>query len=282
MLRYWFLFWWFLFLLLTACAEVPSPTTRTDSAAVLATRSGWQQIDIATDDFDLRAYGPQMEGKVSMLTIYIEGDGLAWISSSTPSQDPTPMNPLALKLALKDDAPAVYLARPCQYVGAASRNCSMKYWTGSRFAEEVVRASNQALDWIKQRYGADRLILVGYSGGGAVAALTAARRKDVAYLVTVAGNPDHRLWAREHHVSPLAGSLNPADQWRELADIPQTHFVGGKDEVINASIARAYAASFTGDKPPAVIELPEFDHACCWESAWPTLRHGLPKIAPTS
>lgn len=64
----------------------------------------------ATDDFTLLTYLPPISGAVNTLTIHIEGDGLAWINSSTPSSDPTPTNPLALRLALLDTAPSVYLA----------------------------------------------------------------------------------------------------------------------------------------------------------------------------
>jgi len=74
-----------------------------------------------------------------LLTIYIEGDGLSWIDASTPSNEPTPMDPLALKLALRDDAPSAYLARPCQYVAEdRKKSCAQKYWTYSRFSEEVI------------------------------------------------------------------------------------------------------------------------------------------------
>jgi hypothetical protein len=44
-----------------------------------------------------------------------------------------------------------------------------------------------------------------------VASLVAARRHDVVRLVTVAGNLDHLAWTTLHGVSPLTGSLNPAD-----------------------------------------------------------------------
>jgi hypothetical protein len=66
----------------------------------------------------------------------------------------------------------------------------------------VISASNQAVDALKQRYGAQEIVLVGYSGGGAVAALVAARRTDVVRLVTVAGNLDHLAWTHLHSVPP--------------------------------------------------------------------------------
>jgi dienelactone hydrolase len=208
-----------------------------------------------------------------MLTIYIEGDGLAWLNSSTPSDDPTPMDPLALKLALRDDAPSAYLARPCQYAADdRKKSCAQKYWTHSRFSEEVIQSGNQAIDQIKHKFAAKKLVLVGYSGGGAVAALIAARRLDVARLITIAGNIDHLAWTRKYHLSPLSGSLNPADEWIYLQHIPQTHFIGGKDEVIGGYVARSYASHFPADLQPSIVVVPQYDHHCCWVDNWPALK----------
>ena len=264
----------FLIAWLTACAQVSSPLERGEYAGKIATQAGWKLENIVTEDFTLRAYLPPITHKTATLTIYIEGDGLAWITSSSPSYDPTPVDPLALKLALHDTAPSVYLARPCQYVGAEQQpNCAQKFWTSHRFAPEVIHSSNQAIDQLKQRFGADKLILVGYSGGGAVAALVAAGRQDVARLITVAGNLDHQRWTVEHHLSPLFGSLNPADAWQPLQHVPQTHFVGGNDRAVGETISRAYAARFPVGYMPEIVVISNFDHHCCWEDHWPDLKN---------
>lgn len=90
---------------------------------------------------------------------------MAWISSDMPSTDPTPTDPLALKLALAHpEGQAVYLARPCQFTG--TDRCARKYWTDTRFSVEVVRAMNLAIDQLKARFSAQEIELVGYSGGG--------------------------------------------------------------------------------------------------------------------
>ena len=259
-------------LALTSCVS-NSPAERQSKADLLVAGKGWQKLQLPTVDFVLTAYVPSNITSSDTLTIYIEGDGLAWINASTPSFNPTPNNPLALKLALRDTSPAAYLARPCQYIELSqSSNCSQKYWTHSRFSPEVIDATNQAIDQIKLRFNADKLILVGYSGGGAVAALAAARRQDVIRLVTIAGNLDHRIWVKEHHLSPLSNSLNPADEWEKLQNIPQTHFVGGKDLNVGESVARGYAAKFPSALRPSIIVIPNFDHHCCWEENWPNLK----------
>ncbi|GAB1233908.1 alpha/beta hydrolase [Ferrigenium sp. UT5] len=221
----------------------------------------------------LSAYVPQNAVPTDTLTVYIEGDGLAWLSRSQASDDPTPLNPIGLQLALRQpQGVAAYLARPCQYVESNdTKNCSATYWTGGRFAPSVIESSSQAVSFLKQRVGANKLVLVGYSGGGAVAALVAARRNDVIELVTVAGNLDHREWTRNHQVPALQGSLNPADEWQSLAEISQRHFVGEHDEVVSRSVADAYSARFPAAQKPSVITVPKFDHVCCWVAQWNTL-----------
>lgn len=259
-------------LALIACAGL-APQQRRQTAEKMAVDAGWQGIAFPGDDFVLRGYVPKAQRDSDLLTIYIEGDGLAWITPSRASQDPTPRNPVALQLALRQlSGAAAYLARPCQYVAEEeSRNCQATWWTDRRFATEVVQASNRAVDQLKQRFHASSIELIGYSGGGAIAALLAAQRKDVARLITVAGNLDHAFWTQQHHVAPLSGSLNPADAWQALIDIPQVHFVGESDSIVSREVAEAYIARFPADKRPQLRIIKGFDHACCWVEQWPQL-----------
>ncbi len=254
-----------LLLLLASCA---APRGR-ELAATLASRPGWRSVAWSAGDFTLRGFA--RPGPGSDLVVYIEGDGRAYLNRRTPSTDPTPDNPLALRLALADPGPKVlYLGRPCQYV-QAGETCSMRYWTLERYGEEVVRAMDTVLDRAKADLGATRLYLVGYSGGGALAVLLAARRDDVAALVTVAGNLDHKAWTALHKVSPLTGSLNPADYAAKVRHIPQVHFVGEDDEIVPVSLAREFARGL-GNPAPALVEVvPDVDHTCCWPRLWPEL-----------
>jgi len=253
---------------------IPGKAERNEYACTLANTHGWVSSMIETDDFLLQAYVPAKPKPAKVLTIYIEGDGLAWINVSTPSFNPTPSNPLALMLAVRDDAPAAYLGRPCQYVNFdQTSKCSQKYWTSHRFAPEVIRAVNQAIDQLKFKFSSEKLILVGYSGGGAVAALVAARRTDVAYLMTIAGNLDHQAMTNKQQLSPLRGSLNAADFADKLQNIKQIHYVGGKDHIIGEFVARAYSKKFANGLANSIVVMPDFDHVCCWEKYWPDLKN---------
>ncbi|MDW5441780.1 alpha/beta hydrolase [Polaromonas sp. SM01] len=217
-------------------------------------------------------YTPSSHVADEYLTVYIEGDGLAWINGQQPSSDPTPNNPLALRLALaQPKGNAAYLGRPCQYVGAASAGCAETYWTHQRFAPEVIESSSQALDGLKQQFGATHITLVGYSGGAAVALLLAARRTDIASVITVAGNLDHQAWTQKMKVEALTGSLNPADAMAQLQHIPQTHFAGDADKTIPPSLIFDFAQRFPLNNRPLVIVKPGYGHPCCWADHWPQL-----------
>ena len=99
----------------------------------------------------------------------------------------------------------------------------MSDWTGGRFSKSIIESTDQVIDALKRSSGATRLVLVGYSGGAAVAALVASQRQDVDALVTVAGNLDTNAWVRHHRISPLVGSMNPLDQASELKEMIQIH-----------------------------------------------------------
>lgn len=255
------------------CTDI-SLTKRNETADNLALQAGWQKSTLQTQYFSHRAYLPK-QNQSERLTIYIEGDGLAWINRHKPSSDPTPLNPLALKLALADGRNDVaYLGRPCQYV--MSSVCEQRYWTSARFAEEVIASTDEAISQLKKQIGAQQIALIGYSGGGAVATLVAARRDDVVKLITVAGNLDHRAWTQLHGISALKGSLNAADYWQNLVDISQTHFVGAQDSVVPLLVAQSYQRRFPISHQPLIQVIDSAEHHCCWVDDWLTLLKTIP------
>lgn len=260
-------------LYLSGCisSTIPSPESRSVHAAQLAKKVGWKEHAIHTSAFTLKAYGSPAPKKTKTLTIYIEGDGLAWLSKNRPSNNPSPHVPSGLKMAIHDkkDYPVAYLARPCQFVFQEEwRNCRQEYWTNLRFSPEVIQSMNQAVTYLKKYYHAKQLVLVGYSGGGTIATLVAARRTDVVQLVTVAAILDTDYWVKQDGLTPLYGSLNPADEWKNLISIPQTHWVGGQDRVVPKEVAFAFAQHFPTEKKPNIKVMPNFDHVCCWVTDW--------------
>lgn len=252
-----------LVLTLAACADPREAANR------IAERAGLTATDIQTTPFRLRAY--RRVARAETLRVYIEGDGHAWRTIDMPSDDPTPWAPVALDLAARDPSPGfAYLARPCQYV-RGDPACEVSDWTDSRYSETVVRSVDQALDRLKRDAGAQRLELVGFSGGGAIAALIAMRRIDVASLRTVAANLDTAAWIEAHGVSPLVGSLNPADTAPLLANLPQVHFVGAEDSNVGLLVTRAFVTRIGPTRCVRVWVMPGLEHTGDWAARWPAL-----------
>lgn len=250
--------------LLAGCAAID----RDANADSLARPVGMSRMLMKTDPFVLTTF-VRITDRAQPVTIYIEGDGLAWLSRTEVSRDPTPKDATALALAAADpSANVVYLARPCQYTNR-DRNptCGPAYWTGKRFAPEVIAAMNQAVDQVAAQVPGQKINLVGYSGGGAVAVLVAARRQDIASIRTVAGNLDHVQVNRVNGVSPLAGSLNPIDVAAQVAKIPQVHFSGSLDKTVPPAIATRFVQA-TGGPCAQAMTLQGADHENGWPPRW--------------
>ncbi|MBN2332245.1 MAG: alpha/beta hydrolase [Deltaproteobacteria bacterium] len=267
---------------LWGCAGLsPCPSATADK---LAEHAGLQKQFIQSGNFELLTYS-RTTAPGAALTIYIEGDGSAWRTRRCLSSDPTPKNPVALKLALLDPAEnVVYLARPCQYVIKAGKgnNCSTGYWSTKIFSPPVIEAINQACSIMKKQAGAREIHLVGYSGGGAVAVLTAARRDDILSIRTIAGNLDHQEVCRQHHISPLIGSLNAIDAAEVIKNIPQIHFSGSRDRIIPPAIVKRFIARQTEPRCSKIVLVRNVDHHKGWQEQWPTLlRMPLPCTLPT-
>ena len=205
------------------------------------------------------------------LQVYIEGDGRAWISKTRASRNPSPRNPVGLRLAVRDPGKNVmYIARPCQYVSFEKNpQCEYSYWTHKRFAPEIIDSVSAVIDLGKKKARATQLEIIGFSGGGAVAVLVAARRSDVSGIRTVAGNLDHKVWTQHHKVDSLRGSLNAADMAQEVAHIPQIHYVGGKDKIVGNYVAESFR--FKAGDCIKIQTVRNATHSKGWEQAWPDL-----------
>jgi len=243
------------------------------TASELATRGGFIRHVFTAPDFDIVGYTRYAPD--SALTVYIEGDGRAWLTRNQPSSDPTPGLPLALALAVLDHTPnKVYLARPCQFTAGTPefRDCTIEDWTSGRMSQAVIRSMDVALNQAKTESGAQHIHLVGYSGGGGIAILLAARRKDVASIRTVAGNLNIDLWTRQHNISPLVHSLHPEDHAGAVRHISQTHYVGAKDTNITETITSSFIKASSGNLSDMQV-IPNCTHSTGWEEQWSHLLH---------
>ena len=234
----------------------------------VANQAGWTEHLLIQKTFTIFALQSRGAATAETMHVYVEGDGRAWVRRNIPPDNPTPRDPVALRLALADPAPGViYLARPCQYVeGLARQNCTTDFWSTARFAPEVIADLNSTITSLLSALptaSPRRLLLFGYSGGGTVAALIAARRSDTAALVTIAAPLNHDAWTRHHQLSLLLRSLNPADKAPNA--FPEIHMAGGEDKIVPPALTLAYAERRSNT---SVILKPTFDHGCCWADAW--------------
>ena len=255
------------------CADTGSFGGSREIAAWAEAR-GFSPTKIDAGPFVLTAQVRRPPVASETLVVYIEGDGAPWPTPYHPPHDPTPVNPVSLALAAADPSAAVvYLGRPCQYLAAdALRSCDSAYWTARRFSPEVIAAYADAVDRMKSSFGARRLRLAGYSGGGVIAALLAARRDDVDLLVTVAAPLALAEWAALHDSTPLTGSLDPVDIGANVRLPPGVHFAGGRDRIVPLQIVERFARRHGG----RVETLAGFDHECCWARDWAGLLGRLP------
>ncbi len=264
-----------LVLILCSCAN--SMEERLSFAEDIAGPAGMQGDIVKTDNFQIKTY-TKIYKQAAAVNIYIEGDGLAWVDRGRLSSNPTPRDPMGLRLAAADTSDnVIYLARPCQYISFKSDFlCEGKFWSGSRFSDTVISSMNQAISKLKAHNNFSDINIIGYSGGAAVAAIIASKRTDVISIRTVAGNLDHNAVNQYHKVDLLDDSLNAIDFAKYISHIPQYHFSGSDDTIIPAFIAENFTKRINGYangyEPCAKNKLiAKATHHSGWQEKWQIL-----------
>jgi hypothetical protein len=141
------------------------------------------------------------------LYVFIEGDGSPWADDGTvAARDPTPLRPLALELAARTPHSVLYLGRPCYFHAHTDTACSPDLWTSARYSRQIVDSMAAATNRYAASGGFAHVILIGYSGGGALAILMAPQVPATRAVITIAANLDVASWVRLHGYLPLQGS----------------------------------------------------------------------------
>jgi hypothetical protein len=204
-----------------------------------------------------------------ILYVFIEGDGSPWTHAGMQvARDPTPARPLALELAVRTRRSVLYLGRPCYFHARADAACTADTWTSGRYSAQVVASMAAAVNQYAASADYHELILIGYSGGGALAVLMAPLVPATRAVMTIAADLDQAAWARWHGFLPLADSLNPALQPPLPPAILQWHLVGGRDANVPEALNQRY---FDGSSGSQVWRYPTYDHSCCWVEQWPRI-----------
>ncbi len=259
-------------LLLSGCVASSFLYMRSETAQRIAAPAWMIKRDILASPYVLRAY-ERIHNKGGVANIYIEGGASEFSDINEWSDNPTPINPVALHLSSKDSFDnVIYIARPCQYNGLVSGDkCDSSDWNENRFSERILNAFDDALDDIAGRYGIYGFNLIGYSGGGVIALLLANNRSDILSVRTIASPLDIDTQYGVLGDVNLSGSLNPKDFASKLSNIPQYHFIGGQDRFIPPSILHSYVQSVSDDRCIKTMFIQEASHDRGWVDKWSEL-----------
>ena len=163
----------------------------------------------------------------SSIHFYFDGDRNPWVGGSRIASDPTTRSKLILEMMAADEAHKILIGRPCYYIPATERpsSCADKWWTSHRYSQPVVSAMLEVVRRQVKQYVPQEIVLIGYSGGGTLAALVASELEELDVLVTVAANLNVDAWIDLHAYTPLARLLNEANFPEIPADVRQFHIV---------------------------------------------------------
>lgn len=237
-------------------------------AQLLAHRGGLVPVLLQGKPFQHHGFAA-LRADDPLLVLFIDGDGSPWVDGGRRiAADPTPRVPLALALAAATKTSVLYLGRPCYLETAMPPECVPELWTTQRYSAAIVASMSAAAGSFIAANHFERVLLVGYSGGGTLAALMAQDLPGAVGFVSIAGNLDPDAWAKLHGYLPLAGSLNPALQPALPASLPQWYLVGQRDTNVPAAATARYMERIAPDR---VWSYPRFDHVCCWAAEWPAI-----------
>lgn len=199
------------------------------------------------------------------LRIYVEGDGTPWIRGVRVSVDPTPADPLLLRLMHDADHPAVYLGRPCYFGTASDPNCGSRLWTVDRYGVEVIGAMCDAANRVIDDSDARTVQLIGYSGGGVIVSRMRACTNRLVEISTVAANLDPGHWAAHHGYTPLGKTAVVDGPARVAGRVSEVHWQCTGDTNVPPAVTETYFES----NPHAQRRLvDDCTHSTGWSRYW--------------
>lgn len=272
-----------------------SDQLRINKAFDLAQHANLTPSVINTSHFPIQIFTQNQNTKHAI--IYLEGDGLVINKYGDVAMNPTPTDPMALRLASVDTRPLtkIVVNRPFHYVISCHTECSRikcpglkvsasrsrnkagmtlfrngnasKYWTTARYAPEVIQSIDETIKQCQQQFHFETIEFVAYSGGASVALLLTPYFENITRIISFAGNLDHKNWTSYHDTQPLFESLDPMENKEFIRKIPQLHFVGSSDDNTTTELAKAYKQKIDSDKI-SIIVIKGFDHDSNWPSVW--------------
>lgn len=238
---------------------------RINKAFDLAENNHYIPLIIKTSTFPIQIFYKNKNSGHAI--VYFEGDGLVINKYGEVARNPTPTDPMALKLACVDARPftKIVINRPYHYV--KNENAAPKYWTIDRYSPEVIQAILETIDICQKKFYFETVEFVAYSGGACVALLLSSKIKNLKRIISFAGNLDHHSWTRYHQTQPLSGSLDPLVHSEILRKIPQIHFLGTDDTNTTISLGLEYKERLNTEKVE-IIQIKNFEHDSDWPCIW--------------
>ncbi len=244
-----------------------SCTTPSSSFHQQASNFGFHSQSYQGVGFVHQVYSNQ-QPRSEFLHIYLGGDGTPWDKVDRIASDPTPRNPIMLRMMALDSVASIYVGRPCYHGLSQSPGCDAQWWTSARYSESVVESLRSVLTQLSTEQEMKGAILFGYSGGGTLAMLLAERVPFVKGVVTIAGNLDVDAWTEYHSFSSLTKSLNPASMAPLGRHIVQLHVLGSQDKLVPIHLVEKVLQR-QGIHSQVIVK--DVDHQCCWEANWTQL-----------
>ncbi len=146
--------------------------------------SVWVEVDGKGDC--IRYYPGGLSGADSIVIVYFPGDAILrnskavrFISETYLSKSPASITSDMNSWANQAGVPAIFIARPGLYGSSGDHN--------QRRYKREIDVMNGALDQLKKRYGIQRFILAGQSGGGHIVASILTQRSDIKAAVISSG-----------------------------------------------------------------------------------------------
>ena len=184
------------------------------------------------------------------LRIYLEGDGT-----------PNPSDKIALYYAEQDSYNnVIYVGRPCQWTNDKLCKTKPEIYKEQRFHPEIIRETEEVILHLKNKHKAPSVELIGYDGGATVALDLASQMSDVKRVITIAGILDVDTYTRQNDLPEMTDAQNPTDKLSILAEIPQIHYVGARDQITPRRSAERFVSKMRNPKSAVVKSVPGIGH----------------------
>ena len=211
---------------------------------------GFVEKQIETEYLTFAVWEKSEIEKGKPLRIYLEGDGT-----------PNPSDKIALYYAEQDTTNnVIYMARPCQWTKDKVCQSKPEIYKEQRFHPEIIREIEEVILYLKSKHKAPSVELIGYDGGATVALDVAAQMNDISRVITIAGILDTNAYVHQNNLPEMTDAQNPAEKLAVLAQIPQIHYVGAKDDITPRRTAERFVSKMHHPISAVVKSVPGVNH----------------------